>query len=47
MLFLRPWVADPFAAEEHRKLFHPCVGLFTGRAGQPPEAVEVLISRSV
>ncbi len=23
---------------------HPCIGLFAGRTGQPPEAVEVLIS---
>jgi hypothetical protein len=46
ILFLLPWVADPLAPEEHRKLFHPRVGLFTCRAGQPPEAVEVLISPS-
>jgi hypothetical protein len=45
-LLLWPRVADPLASKEHRVLFHPRIGLFACRAGQPLEAVEVLISPS-
>ncbi len=42
-LLLVPRVVDPLAPEEHGMLFHPRVGRFAGSAGQPTEAVEVLI----
>jgi hypothetical protein len=44
VLLLWPRVVDPLAMKEHQMLFHPHVGFFAGKAGQPLEAVEVLIS---
>jgi hypothetical protein len=45
-LLLRSRVVDPLASKKHRMLFHSRVDLFARRAGQPPEAVEVLESPS-
>jgi hypothetical protein len=48
MHFCSSWflVFDPLPSKKHRMLFHARVSLFSCRAGQLPEAMEVLVSPS-